>query len=105
MADDRWIKDPNDVYDFAFRFGVKHPDSATPRLETNETITAIDVLDVATGLTQVGAEEVTESGKSVTFWVSGGTAGANYAVTCRITTTANRVYEITRTIYVRETKA
>lgn len=81
-------KDPNAVLDYSF-------DWATHWLATGETIST-HTITVASGLTK---DSDSESNGIVTVWLSGGTAGTEYAVACKIATSASRTDE--RTIYVR----
>ena len=62
---------------------------------------AIDSATVTagTGITVTGTSIV---GSTVVPWLSGGTVGKNYAVTCQVTTTDGRIDERTITIRVRE---
>lgn len=83
------IKDPDAVLDFSF-------DWATNWLEPAETI--VD-FTVTTGLT---VDSSAEFDGVVTVWLSGGTAGENYPLTCRIVTSAGRTDDRTMTIRVRE---
>ena len=83
----RLIKDPDAKLDYAWDW--------TAWLTTDETITMATVLPV-TGLT---IESVTHAAGIVTAWISGGTLGQDYSVTCRITTSAGRIDD--RTISIR----
>lgn len=72
-------------------------------LAAGETISTF-VITAAAGIT-LGtggkAPAKTNSDTSVTVWLSGGTAGMDYTVACKITTSATRVDERTATIEVR----
>ena len=81
------LKDPSAVLDYVFDW--------TEWLATGETITN-HTITVDTGLTK---DSSTESGGKVTVWLSGGTAGKNYKVACKITTSAGRTDE--RTLWIR----
>lgn len=54
---------------------------------------------VPEGLT--GSDEQVDGGKAV-IWLSGGEVGADYRVTCRITTASGRVNDATLEISVRD---
>jgi hypothetical protein len=54
--------------------------------------------DVPDGLTVVRVEQF---GAVSTVWVSGGDEGATYRLTCRITTTAGRVDERSRSLRIQ----
>jgi len=84
------LKDPSAVLDYVFDW--------TEWLATVETITD-HTITADTGIT-VGSS--TEDAGKVTVWLSGGTAGINYKVACKITTTAGRTDERTIWITVRE---
>ncbi len=59
---------------------------------------AVSEWTVADGITR---EADTATTTSATIWLSGGTAGADYSATNRITTAAGRVTDCTLTILVR----
>ena len=81
------LKDPSAVLDYVFDW--------TEWLATVETITD-HTITADTGITVDSSSEY--AGK-VTVWLSGGTAGINYKVACKITTTAGRTDE--RTLWIR----
>ena len=81
------LKDPSAVLDYAFDW--------TDWLAAAETITD-HTITADTGIT-VGSS--TESDGKIIVWLSGGTAGINYKVACKITTTAGRTDE--RTIWIK----
>jgi len=83
------LKDPSAVLDYAFDW--------TEWLASGETITD-HTITADTGIT---VDSSTESGGKVTVWLSGGTAGINYKVACKITSTAGRTDE--RTIWIKVT--
>ena len=91
------LKDPSAVLDYVFDW--------TEWLATGETI-AVDSetgekLITITADTGITVDSSTESGGKVTVWLSGGTAGINYKVACKITSTAGRTDE--RTIWIKVT--
>ena len=83
------LKDPSAVLDYAFDW--------TGWLAAGETITD-HTITADTGIT---VDSSTESDGKVTVWLSGGTAGINYKVACKITTSAGRTDE--RTIWIKVT--
>ena len=94
------LKDPSAVLDYAFDWkplthGV--PGATKDWLATGETITD-HTITADTGIT---VDSSTEDDGKVTVWLSGGTAGINYKVACKITTSAGRTDE--RTIWIKVT--
>ena len=83
------LKDPSAVLDYVFDW--------TEWLATGETITDHTI----TADTGIIVDSSTEADGKVTVWLSGGTAGINYKVACKITTTAGRTDE--RTIGIKVT--
>ena len=81
------LKDPSAVLDYMFDW--------TEWLAAAETITD-HTITADTGIT---VDSSAESDGKVTVWLSGGTAGINYKVACKITTTAGRTDE--RTIWIK----
>jgi hypothetical protein len=55
----------------------------------DDTIASVEWI-VSDGLEQV-VEKNTHTATTATVWLAGGTAGASYPVTCRITTVAGRI--------------
>ena len=88
----KFTKDPNAVLDYKFDWAAW--------LASGETISTRTVT-ADTGLT-VASSSITNTGTSVTVWLSGGTAGSNYNVLCRIVTSASRTDDRTMRIQVRE---
>jgi hypothetical protein len=90
----RWPdKDPADVLDYSLDL-AEFLALSTPA----DTVSTV-AWTVPAGLTagvQYHADGI------ATTWLSGGTAGTDYTVTARITTTAGRVIERSAAIYVRE---
>jgi len=89
MANNQYTKDPSAILDWAFDW--------TDWLAAAETITD-HTITADTGIT-VGSS--TKDTGVVTVWLSGGTAGINYKVACKITTSAGRTDE--RTIWIKVT--
>ena len=93
MLNNQFMKDPDAVLDYMFDWR----DASTPWLATSETIVG-HTITADTGLV---VDSSTENNGKVTVWLSGGTAGINYKVACRITTNEGRVDE--RTIWIKVT--
>lgn len=91
----RKVKDPQAVLDYKFDW---QPD-ANPWLAVGETITTRTVT-VPAGLTK-NSDTLTDSATSVTAWLSGGTTGVDYSVTCHIVTSQGREDDRTMIIVVR----
>lgn len=87
-----FTKDPDAVLDYKFDW-----DSW---LEAGETITT-RTITAASGIT-VDSSSITDSGKSVTVWLSAGTVGLDYSVACKVTTSSSRTDERTIHIQVRQ---
>jgi len=85
-----FIKDPDAVLDYQWDWAAW--------LETGETITA-GTVTATSGLT---IDSQTAATTDVTAWLSGGTAGQVYPVTCHVTTSAGRVDDRTILIHVEE---
>lgn len=90
----RWpAKDPADNLDFSIDWTDQLALPTTP-----DTISAV-VWTVPAGLT---AGNQSHASGIATTWLSGGTAGTEYVVTCRITTAAGRIIERSARLAVRE---
>ena len=86
-------KHPDDILDYRFDWaGERNNTGLTDWLELSETIVSHEV-EVEAGLTLVSSSAV-DNNTAVLAWISGGTDGNNYTVTCKITT-ATRI--VTRT--------
>lgn len=86
MAEESFVKDPDAVLDFAFDWNNA---SKGPWLQTGETISS-HTITVETGLTK---DSNSELDGIVTVWLSGGTAGEQYIVACKVTTSLGRTDE------------
>ena len=98
----RWINDTQWVYENAIHY--KDPDSILDySIDWTLWLGADNVSSitwtVATGLTQTATSNTTKTG---TIWLSGGTAGTDYLVTARLNTTANRRLDTSLLIKVRQ---
>lgn len=83
-------KDPDAVLDYTWDWSAW--------LASGETITDATVTPSGTGLTVNGTP--TTGAATVTAWLTGGTAGTEYLVTCHITTSQGRQDDRTITISV-----
>ena len=102
-TDTVWIKDPDAVLDWKFDWAnTTNGGTIADWLDIagGETISTRTVT-VSSGLTK-DSDSLTDSDTSVTVWLSGGTAGQDYTVSCLIATSAARTDERSVTIKVRE---
>lgn len=98
---DTFIKDPDSTLDYKFDWKAETNGSGTSDwLAAAETISS-HTIDADTGIT-VDSSTATDTNTSVTVWLSGGTAGTDYAVRCEIVTNAARTDERTMMIAVQE---
>jgi len=81
-----FLKDPDSTLDFAFDW--------SDWLDTHETVSD-HTITAENGITK---DSDSESSGVITVWLSGGTAGNKYTVTCRITTSMGRTDE--RSIFI-----
>lgn len=95
-------KDPSDVLDYIFDFASKtnlRTGARSDFLDAGETISTRTITADA-GIT-VDSSSITDSSTSVTVWLSGGTAGTDYTIACKITTSASRTVEKSMVVRVR----
>jgi hypothetical protein len=85
-----WTKDPEAVLDY--------PVDWSDWLATGETISEV-VWTVPTGLTK---DSQSESGGVAVAWISGGTAGTEYRIECKVTTSQGRTDE--RSFFIKVTE-
>lgn len=85
-------KDPDAKLDFAFDWREKG------WLASGEDLSAV-TWTVPAGLTE---EATTMTDDVAAIWLSGGTAGSTYAVSCRITTSDGRIDERSFAVIVEE---
>jgi len=96
-----YTKDPDAVLDYVFDWKALVNGSAlSDWLGTSETIST-QTITVPTGLT-LDSSSITDSSTTVTAWLSGGTVGTSYTVSCKITTNQGRTDERSITISVSE---
>lgn len=84
----QFLKDPNATLDFSVDW--------SRWLQTNETISAV-TWTVATGITNT---LTSNTNTAATIWLSGGTAGVTYSITCKITTNQTRIDQRTFSVAV-----
>jgi hypothetical protein len=87
---DSYIKDPNAVLDYQWDWSAWLPDDDTI---ASATVTA------ESGLT---VDSSSNADATVTAWLSGGTVGSDYNVTCRIVTADGRTDDRTIRIIVQD---
>lgn len=102
MARTKWRKDPSAILDFKFDWAplTNNRDGATSDwLGPTETIISFTITISPVGLTEDSSSR-TDSNTSVTVWLSSGTDGIEYEVTCQIVTSEGRTDERTMRIKV-----
>lgn len=94
-------KDPGDKLDYKFDFANTTNGGAEADWLTSGESIASYTITADTGITVV-SDSLTDSNKSVTVWLSGGTAGQRYKVVCQITTDSSptRIKERTLTMWL-----
>lgn len=95
------VKDPDAILDYKFDWAPSTngtPGGSSDWLAAGETIESYTLTISPSGLT-VDSDSSTDADTSVTCWLSGGTAGVKYALTCHIVTSAGRVDD--RTVHIR----
>lgn len=84
-------KQPNDVQDYDINY-TRYLRGLSDTPQSFEVVVPTGITLVASSLT----------GNVVKVWLSGGTAGAKYKITTRLTTVGGRVKEAEITIHVKE---
>ena len=79
-------KDPDEILDYEINWSA--PDGA--RLSPGDTIVTSTWPVIPAGITKNSDSHTTTSS---TIWLSGGTIGATYELTCRITTAGGRTHD------------
>ena len=87
-----YLKDPDEVLDYSMDWSA--------RLPAGDTVESA-VWTLPTGITQPSGKSSQLAGSVTTVWLEGGTAGSDYRVSCRVTTVADRVFERSIIIMVR----
>ena len=88
------MKDPSDVLPFKFDFAAatnERTDASGDWLDSGETLLT-KVITPPTGIT-VDSSAFADTNTSVITWVSGGTAGTNYTIACKCTTSGLKTVE------------
>jgi hypothetical protein len=99
-ANDTKIKDPDAVLDYKFDWkALTNGTGTSDWLAAAETIST-KTITPSNGIT-VDSSALSDTNTSVTVWLSGGSAGSNYTVACKIVTSAGRTDERTMTIQCR----
>lgn len=94
-----FLKDPDATLDYLINFGQWLPDgdSVTDKTVTADAGLTVDSSTIVAGTAKDGT--TVQSG-AVQVWVSGGTLGAEYDVTCHITTDGGRINDETFTVRI-----
>ena len=96
-----FVKDPDAVLDYKFDWAaLTNGTGSSDWLGAAETISA-HTIDADAGIV-VDSSVETDAHTSVTVWLSGGTAGVEYAVRCEIETSGSRTDERTMMIKCEE---
>lgn len=95
-------KDPGDILDYRFDFAPETNGSAAIGDWLADAETIVDYTVTAPDGLTLDSSSITDAGKSVTAWFSGGAANADYQPLCHITTSAGREVERSMSIKVRE---
>ena len=100
---DTFIKDPSAVLDYKFDWKAKTNNTGQKDwLASGETISTKTITELPSGGITVDSSALSDTNTSVTVWLSGGTAGDDYTVACKITTSASRTDERSITIKCRQ---
>jgi hypothetical protein len=91
-------KDPDAVLDYAFDWS----NWLVVGDELDDAEWTVDGDDEALVVLSSGGRAPSETATVAKCWLSGGTAGVDYRLTCRVTTTAGRIDDRTITIAVSE---
>ena len=95
------IKDPDATLDYKFDWKAEtNGNGDSDWLASGETISTYTVT-VDAGLTK-DSDAKADTDTSVVIWLSGGTAGVDYEIACKIVTSASRTDERTGKVPVRE---
>lgn len=86
-------KDPDATLDFAVDWSLW--------LEAGDTI-ASTTWNVAAGISQPASPAPSTTDGKATVWISGGTVGQTYPVTCRVVTSEGRIDERTISIQIEQ---
>ena len=96
-----FYKDPDDVLDYFFDWaGKTNGNWNSDWLASGEEITSKTVTAEA-GITE-DSSAINAAKNGVTVWLSGGTAGQSYEVSCKAVTNQGRTVEKTMRIYCKQ---
>lgn len=91
-------QDPDDLLDYVFDFAaLTNGSGPSDWLAVGETISSFSISQSPPDL-GVSSASITHGGTAVTVWLTGGTSGHQYTVTCHIITSAAR--EVDQTFYL-----
>lgn len=93
-----FVKDPDDVLDYEVPWADFLSGGTAALVATPDTIQSV-TWTVQAGITKDSSSNTTTT---ATIWVSGGTAGQDYQVTCHITTVGGRHADKTLLFQVRQ---
>ena len=94
-------KDPDEVLDYQFDWSALTNNTGTTNwLDEGETISA-HTITATTGIT-VDSSTLINNDTAVLVWLSGGTDGEDYTITCEIETSENRTAIRSAIISVRK---
>lgn len=105
-----FLKDPREKLDYKFSFApIASGDTDDPEiddyLETGETISSYELISTALASSgcavTLSGSSITDGGKSISFWVSGGFLYGDCNITCNLLTSMGR--EVTRTMKIELT--
>ena len=102
MATKRYVKDPDAVLDYPINWASS--DGTNDGSSSDTGWLQGDTISTATFTVDSGITKDSESNTTTTatVWLSGGTAGQRYTVTCRITTTSGRTEDQSIQIICKE---
>lgn len=99
---DKYLKDPAAVLDYVFDWkALTNGTGDSDWLADDETITQ-QTITVSPATATLTVDSDSQTAGAVTVWLSGGTAGKDYKVTCRIVTSAGRTDERSMTLRVAD---
>lgn len=94
-----WIeKDPAAVLDYTIDWNAAST-LGGPWLASGETLSGGAVWTLPIGITKSSQNDTATAS---TIWLAGGTAGASYTITCKVTTIAGRTDERSFLVVVRQ---
>lgn len=88
-----FLKDPGDRLDYVMTFAT---------WLAGDTITGTPIWTVPAGITQYATSNTTTT---ATIWLSGGTHGSDYIITCQVETAGGRIKQQSFTVKVKDNVA